>query len=63
MKARYSRCRRDHRRQCAARCHGTNPVNSLFPERHPHAGGPDHYAAYLANTDGFEAELVSDSAT
>jgi hypothetical protein len=25
----------------------------------PHAGGPDHYAAYLANTDGFEVELVA----
>ena len=33
----------------------------LFPERHPHAGGPDHYAAYLANTDGFEVELVGGS--
>jgi catechol 2,3-dioxygenase-like lactoylglutathione lyase family enzyme len=32
----------------------------LFPEDHPHAGGPDHYAGYLANTDGFEAELVAD---
>jgi catechol 2,3-dioxygenase-like lactoylglutathione lyase family enzyme len=31
----------------------------LFPERHPHAGGPGHYAAYLANTDGFEVELVA----
>jgi len=31
----------------------------LFPERHPHAGGPDHYAAYLENTDGFEVELVA----
>lgn len=31
----------------------------LFPERHPHAGGPDHYAAYLASTDGFEVELVA----
>ncbi|MEU6239925.1 VOC family protein [Streptomyces sp. NPDC047024] len=31
----------------------------LFPDRHPHAGGPDHYAAYLANSDGFEAELVA----
>jgi hypothetical protein len=26
---------------------------------HPHAGGPDHHAAYLANTDGFEVELVA----
>ncbi|MFD8716572.1 VOC family protein [Streptomyces sp. NPDC059629] len=31
----------------------------LFPDRHPHAGGPDHYAAHLENEDGFEAELVS----
>jgi catechol 2,3-dioxygenase-like lactoylglutathione lyase family enzyme len=31
----------------------------LFPDRHPHAGGPEHYAAYLANTDSFEAELVA----
>jgi catechol 2,3-dioxygenase-like lactoylglutathione lyase family enzyme len=32
----------------------------LFPEKHPHAGGPDTYAAYLANGDGFEVELVAD---
>lgn len=32
----------------------------LFPDRHPHAGGPDHYAAYLTSTDGFEVELVAD---
>jgi catechol 2,3-dioxygenase-like lactoylglutathione lyase family enzyme len=31
----------------------------LFPDRHPHAGGADHYAAYLENTDGFEVELVA----
>jgi catechol 2,3-dioxygenase-like lactoylglutathione lyase family enzyme len=31
----------------------------LFQQAHPYAGGPDHYAAYLANTDGFEVELVS----
>jgi RimJ/RimL family protein N-acetyltransferase/catechol 2,3-dioxygenase-like lactoylglutathione lyase family enzyme len=24
----------------------------LFADRHPHAGGPDHYAAYLENADG-----------
>jgi catechol 2,3-dioxygenase-like lactoylglutathione lyase family enzyme len=34
----------------------------LFPDTHPHAGGPGHYAAYLANTDGFEVELVADEA-
>jgi catechol 2,3-dioxygenase-like lactoylglutathione lyase family enzyme len=31
----------------------------LFPERHPHAGGPEHYAAYLENDDGYEVELVA----
>jgi len=31
----------------------------LFPERHPHAGGPHTYAAYLANTDGYEVELIA----
>lgn len=33
--------------------------STLFADRHPHAGGADHYAAYLANTDGFEVELVA----
>ncbi len=31
----------------------------LFPQTHPWAGGPNHYAAYLVNADGFEAELVA----
>jgi hypothetical protein len=31
----------------------------LFADRHPHAGGPAHYAAYLENDDGFEVELVA----
>ena len=31
----------------------------LFPDRHPHAGGPQTYAAYLADSDGFEIEVVS----
>ena len=31
----------------------------LFPEKYPHAGGPDHFAAYLVNSDGFEAELIA----
>jgi catechol 2,3-dioxygenase-like lactoylglutathione lyase family enzyme len=34
----------------------------LFPEAHPHAGGPGQYAGYLANDDGFEVELVADPA-
>jgi catechol 2,3-dioxygenase-like lactoylglutathione lyase family enzyme len=33
----------------------------LFADRHPRAGGPDGYAGYLANTDGFEVELVADA--
>ena len=32
----------------------------LFADRYPHAGGPDTYAAYLEDRDGFEAELVAD---
>jgi catechol 2,3-dioxygenase-like lactoylglutathione lyase family enzyme len=31
----------------------------LFADRHPYAGGPQHYAAYLETTDGFEVELVA----
>ncbi|MFD6414130.1 VOC family protein [Nocardia asteroides] len=31
----------------------------MFPERHPYAGGTQHYAAYLENDDGFEVELVA----
>jgi catechol 2,3-dioxygenase-like lactoylglutathione lyase family enzyme len=33
----------------------------MFEDRHPHAGGPDHYAAFLENQDGFEIELVANS--
>ncbi|HVV13046.1 GNAT family N-acetyltransferase [Amycolatopsis sp.] len=40
----------------AALEHGWRP---LFPEKYPHAGGPQHYAAYLENEDGFEVELVA----
>lgn len=31
----------------------------LFTDRYPHAGGPDHYALYLENNQGFEVELVA----
>ena len=40
----------------AAKTHGWA---LMFGDRHPHAGGPDHYAAYLANSDDFEVELVA----
>jgi catechol 2,3-dioxygenase-like lactoylglutathione lyase family enzyme len=36
--------------------HGWKP---LFTEKYPHAGGQEHYAAYLENSDGFEIELVA----
>ncbi|WP_427920164.1 VOC family protein [Streptomyces sp. cg40] len=42
----------------AAPGHGWIP---MFTERYPHAGGPDHCAAYLENGDGFEVELVVDA--
>lgn len=31
----------------------------MFADRHPYAGGPTHYAAYLENREGFEVELVA----
>ncbi len=34
----------------------------MFPDRHPFAGGPDTYAAYLEDAAGFEVELVADDA-
>ncbi|GIF02129.1 VOC family protein [Paractinoplanes rishiriensis] len=35
----------------------------MFPDRHPYAGGPDSYAAYLEDTCGFEVELVAQDMT
>ncbi|MFJ6416400.1 glyoxalase [Paeniglutamicibacter sp. NPDC091659] len=32
----------------------------LFADAHPFAGGPQHYAAYLVDPDGFEFELVAE---
>jgi catechol 2,3-dioxygenase-like lactoylglutathione lyase family enzyme len=31
----------------------------MFADRHPYAGGPGHYAAFLHNQDGYELELVA----
>ncbi|MGO4598295.1 MGMT family protein [Terrabacter sp. 2RAF25] len=31
----------------------------MFADRHPYAGGPQHYAAYLESGEGFEVELVA----
>ncbi|MFJ2551640.1 VOC family protein [Microbacterium sp. NPDC087591] len=40
----------------AAPEHGWHP---LYQHRYPHAGGPDHYAGWLENSDGFKAEIVA----
>lgn len=37
----------------------TRGFRLMFADRHPHAGGSDHYAAYLETADGFEVELVA----
>ncbi|WP_380167831.1 VOC family protein [Jannaschia sp. R86511] len=31
----------------------------MFVDRHPFAGGPEHYAAYLQDGAGYEVELVA----
>lgn len=31
----------------------------MFPDKHPWAGGSEHFAAYLEDRDGFEVELVA----
>lgn len=33
----------------------------LHPDRHPHAGGEGHVAAYLEDEAGYEVELVAAS--
>jgi catechol 2,3-dioxygenase-like lactoylglutathione lyase family enzyme len=38
---------------------GSHGWRLLFSDRHPYAGGADHYAAYMENADGFEVELVA----
>lgn len=41
----------------AAPVHGWQ---TLYHERYPHAGGPDHYAGWLENSAGFKVEVVAD---
>jgi catechol 2,3-dioxygenase-like lactoylglutathione lyase family enzyme len=31
----------------------------MFADKHPYAAGPDYYAGYLEDTQGFEVELVA----
>jgi catechol 2,3-dioxygenase-like lactoylglutathione lyase family enzyme len=45
-----------------AREAGEHGWSLLFADRHPYAGGPEHYAAYLEDTQGFEVELVAGGA-
>lgn len=39
---------------------GQHGWHLMFGDRHPYAGGPDNYAAYLEDDDGYEVELVAD---
>lgn len=32
----------------------------LYQERYPYAGGPDHYAGWVENDQGFKVEIVAD---
>jgi hypothetical protein len=41
-----------------APAHGWVP---LYQDRYPHAGGPDHYAGWMENADGFKVEIVAES--
>jgi catechol 2,3-dioxygenase-like lactoylglutathione lyase family enzyme len=43
-----------------AACAPSHGWTLLFTDKHPYAGGKDHYAAYLANTDSYEVELIAD---
>lgn len=40
-----------------AETHGWHP---LYQERYPHAGGPDHYAGWVQNAQGFKVEIVAE---
>lgn len=33
--------------------------SALYADRYPYAGGPDHYAGWLENADGFKVEVVA----
>jgi catechol 2,3-dioxygenase-like lactoylglutathione lyase family enzyme len=34
-------------------------IRVLYPERHPYAGGPDHYAVFFEDPDGLKVEVVA----
>lgn len=37
-----------------------NGWRPLYQDRYPHAGGPDHYAGWLENAEGFKVEIVAE---
>lgn len=37
-------------------------VRILYADRHPHAGGPDHYAVFCEDPDGLKVEVVAPAA-
>lgn len=41
----------------AAPFNGWRPI---YQDRYPHAGGPDHYAGWLENAEGFKVEIVAE---
>jgi catechol 2,3-dioxygenase-like lactoylglutathione lyase family enzyme len=44
------------------RLHAAGPDHGwdrLFADAYPHAGGPEHYAAYLTDAAGYEVEIVA----
>ncbi len=38
---------------------GAHGWTLMFADRHPFAGGPEHYAAFLENRHGYEIELIA----
>jgi len=49
-------------RETVDRIHAAGPRHGwkrLFASAYPHAGGPEHYAAYLVDAAGFEVEVVA----
>lgn len=52
-------------RSTVDRIHAEGPANGwqrLFASAYPHAGGSEHYAAYLTDAAGFEFEVVAPEA-
>ncbi|MFP9190211.1 VOC family protein [Natrialbaceae archaeon A-CW1-1] len=52
---------RDHVDDLTERCRDRG-VPILYENRHPHAGGPDHYALYVEDPERIKVELVAPSA-